>query len=335
MGAVGLHLVVNGNYAIVVKTEEKQMSAIITSLSNLIKMLADLFRFPSLFPALFFVGLNQLFIVPHFRFLRLVNELTSRDLTDQVFVGGVLAILLGYTINAIEVPVTRLYEGYPWRYSWLGQFLTGWQLGCRKEQTEALSQKNSYSLPDDARVLPTALGNVIASFEAYPENRYRMNGIIFWPRLFPILVKHEFAPYIAEHRSTLDFLLNTSLLMGVFGAECILLRILFLPNINGILPLMSLIAAFVFYQAAISSACAWGEMFCTAFDLYRYQLAKALGLEPAKTFNDERCMWNNLSEFWKGSKSAKPHELAYQDNAWPIDLLEYKKSISQSKEDKK
>ena len=85
------------------------MGNIINTLATLIKMLADLFKFPSLAPAMLFVALNQLFILPHFQSLSLVYEFCERDLSDQVLVGFVIAVFLGYFINAIEVISKQLY----------------------------------------------------------------------------------------------------------------------------------------------------------------------------------------------------------------------------------
>ncbi|MBN1886477.1 MAG: hypothetical protein JW850_00740 [Thermoflexales bacterium] len=293
------------------------MNAIVTSLSELVKMLVDAFRLPALFPALLFVMLNQFFILPSFRFLPIVNEIAGRDLQDQAFISGALAILLSYIISAIEVPIIRLYEGHVWKDSWWGQFLTGWHLERRNQLQEQHDSDLDDSFPTPAWVLPTQLGNVIAAFEAYPRRRYCMDGVLFWPRMLPILDKHEFTSYITGYRSTLDFLLNASFLIGIFGIECLFVRILFESNLSWWLPLLSLIAAFVFYRAAISSACDWGEMFRAAFDLFRYQLAEALGLQPVKSFEEECVTWHELTRFWMLQPEPTFSDFAYKGD-WPI-----------------
>jgi len=65
-------------------------AGLFNSIKTCIKMLADLFRFPSLFPAMLFVALNQLFILPHFEFISLVQQFRERALSDQV-IGGIVA----------------------------------------------------------------------------------------------------------------------------------------------------------------------------------------------------------------------------------------------------
>lgn len=282
-------------------------------------MLADSLKLPTLFPALIFVGLNNLFIAPHLRYQPLIKDLVNRDLKDQALLIVILSIMLGYIINAIEVPIIRFYEGYPWRYSWLGRFLTACQLSRRAELERKSPSDLDYAFPSEEDVLPTKLGNVIAAFEAYPGRKYRMDGVTFWPRLFPILVKNEFATYIAEHRTTLDFLLNTSFLLGIFGLECILLRIFFFSTIEWALPLVSLVLAFVFYRAAISSAYNWGEMFRTGFDLFRYHLAGALGIKPVDSFDGEYVSWDSLTRFFLHPQ-ARFDGFAYSKKAWPVDI---------------
>jgi hypothetical protein len=327
------------------------MNTIIASLSELIKMLTDAFRLSAMFPALVFILLNHLFIVSQFKHLPLFNELVGRDLKDQALIAGALALLLGYTLNAIEVPVVRFYEGYPWKDSWWGRFLIGWQQGrikwlkdkkqgFERELVDKLNFLSSSScethksldvkikkcrselgtFPQDlVRVLPTRLGNVIAAFEAYPWQTYRMDGVTFWPRMLPILAKEGFAPYVTQSRATTDFLLNISLLMGIFGLECILLRIFFLPDIGWWLPLTGFIVALLFYKSAIVSTYNWAAMFRTAFDLYRYQLADALGLKPVDSFEKEQRLWSELTGFWQ-KQQATFEGFNHTSQTWPVSI---------------
>jgi hypothetical protein len=69
------------------------MSAILSSLSELVKYIADLFRLSTVFPAFIFVLLNQIFVVPYFKNLPLFSGLASLELKDQALIGAALAIL--------------------------------------------------------------------------------------------------------------------------------------------------------------------------------------------------------------------------------------------------
>jgi len=321
------------------------MNAIITSVSELINLLTDLFRLSALFPALFFVLLNRFFVAPHFQHAPLVNGIIGNDLKDQALIAGASAILLGYTLNAIEVQIVRFFEGYPWRESWPGRFLTGWQLGRMDElratksslqrQYDYVSTLEAANLQLQAKigvceaeldkdfpeepewVLPTKLGNVIAAFEAYPR-KYGIDGIVLWTRILPILDQEGFSPYVTEARSTTDFLLNTSLLVAVFGIECVSLRILFLPDISWVLVLGAFAIAVLFYGAAIASAYSWGVIFCTAFDLFRYHLAGALGLKPVTSLKLEQKMWRDLTKFLSSRQQAEFKHFHHTQEAWPV-----------------
>ena len=62
----------------------------------------------------------------------------------------------------------------------------------------------------------------------------------------------------------------------------------------------SLSAAFLFYHwGAVNCARNWGETVRTAFDLYRYDLAKRLALEPFGDMLEEHIRWEAFSSFIK------------------------------------
>lgn len=334
------------------------MNTVVNSLSELIKTLTDSFRFSAIFPSLFFMLLNWVFIVPQLTPLFPTKDILEQDLWGQAAIISILSVLLGYTINAMEVPIIRVYEGYPWQDSALGNLLINWQqnrLHWLENKIEALEKRreNCYELsehaplasydeeikslntrilkyrseydefpPNKSRILPTELGNIIASFEAYPGACYGMDGVTFWPRLYPILAKEGFLPYVASTRSTTGFLLNTSLLMIAFGIECLLLRILLLPNINWLLPFGAFIVAWVFYITSVSSARDWGATFQTAFDLFRYHLAHALGLKPTESFIQEKLLWVRMTRFWQGNESFYDFNHSLTD--WPVTVSKEK-----------
>jgi hypothetical protein len=323
------------------------MNTIVSSLSELIKTLIDSFRFSGIFPSLFFLLLNRLFVFRYFEHLSPFREVSSQGVWDQALIISLLALLIGYTVNAIEVPIVRLYEGYPWQDSRLGRCFTEWQRGHLdwlereiKQLSRELTRHYHSSLesvevdeldtkikrykaqvvsgfpPNPARMLPTGLGNVIAAFEAYPGKRYGMDGVTSWPRLLPILAEAGFLPYVTQARSTVDFLLNTSFLMVAFGFECISLRILFVSDVSWVLPVGAFTVAGVFYMAAITSAYNWAAVFQAAFDLFRYHLARALGLKVMSSIEQEQIQWSNLTKFWQ--RAEEFDGFAHSKEDWPV-----------------
>jgi len=54
----------------------------------------------------------------------------------------------------------------------------------------------------------------------------------------------------------------------------------------------------LFYETAIQSAVEYGVLIRTAFDLYRYQLLKALDLPVPTSPTRERALWPKLTGWW-------------------------------------
>jgi hypothetical protein len=59
--------------------------------------------------------------------------------------------------------------------------------------------------------------------------------------------------------------------------------------------LVALVLSWVFAELARAASVEWGEYIKSAFDLYRGELAKQLGLASDATLASEREMWKGLS----------------------------------------
>ncbi len=252
-----------------------------------------------------------------------------KSLDRQWFLFAFTFLIL-YNLN---VPIIRLYEGYPWRNSRLGQWLTKRQeANLQRHQTafvrlralrETLkaSDKNHSSLPDvrtqlniaarlkfneypeTHKVLPTRLGNMIRSFEDYPWRQYHMASVTLWSRIIGVAPK-EYVAMADDAKTSLDFFLNCSFLSAVFVVWLLTTGFIFhVPFVSTRAFWLWLVelAFFTFlliwcYQAAIVSAAAWGEQVKGVFDLYRFDLLRSLGYKdvPA-TREEERQLWESIS----------------------------------------
>jgi len=75
-----------------------------------------------------------------------------------------------------------------------------------------VSRRLNSELPSDTSLLlPTRLGNVIRSFEEYPDRQYGIGAITLWPRLIAKIDK-EYAAMMDDSKTSFDFMLNISLL---------------------------------------------------------------------------------------------------------------------------
>lgn len=288
------------------------------------------------FPIVVFMVLSILFVVPIFPPEWLVlNPIRALSTEWKVILTSFLAILLTGVLYNLNVPIIRFYEGYPWAKSFLGKRRithyktefdtlnarwTGLRtllLGMDKadprrdpietKRTE-LGEILSLQFPGDGDVLPTRLGNVIASFEYYPNQHYGIDGVEMWPRLLGKIDK-DYASVIDDSKTSFDFMINSSLLFAIL-ALCILVGKLLFPT--GLIPiwmwgtsdpwlwilkvLVFASLAYFFYRESIGRASAWGEVVKGAFDLYRWGLLEQLGYKQAPTTKkEEEALWDGIS----------------------------------------
>jgi flagella basal body P-ring formation protein FlgA len=171
-----------------------------------------------------------------------------------------------------------------------------------------------YPFPDEpGEVLPTQLGNVLRNAERYPLQRYDMDGVLFWPRLYAAMPA-GFAEKLDDARSTLDFMVVMSTLGALFAVAAgaiVLLRggswWVFLACLLG-----GLLVAWLAYGSAVTAAVAYGQLVKSAFDLYRDDLREALGFVKAESLAEDRALWNAA------------FQLIYQGEAGNLDALAFK-----------
>jgi hypothetical protein len=127
-----------------------------------------------------------------------------------------------------------------------------------------------------ADVLPTRLGNILLAGEMYSTDRYGIDCIIFWPRLWPLLPE-QFQRDYEEFLITYEFPLVVSFLAAVTGL------ILGAVTVASRQPTSVFLAVFLggfslaygAYRFSLASAEELAEQQRTAFDLYRDRLLEA------------------------------------------------------------
>lgn len=148
-------------------------------------------------------------------------------------------------------------------------------------------------------VLPTRLGNIIRAFERYPQVVYNIEPITIWIRLQPV-IPDSYRGFLDDAKTMLDFFVNLwagAIFVAIFTAglsaygsatgapwaadQCAVVLVV----------IAAILAAFVAAKLAQGPAAQWGELVKGAFDLYRAELAKQLGLEVPRSIEHERRMW--------------------------------------------
>ena len=259
-----------------------------------------------------------------------VSRLFEAKIAD-VAVSVLLLWLGAVCLLALNRPILRLMEGYGSfnplrplrvitvrRYTRLSSRAAALQkamdqatkAGSRLTEIERAERSmitrvlaNDY--PDQEQyVLPTSFGNVMRAYEVYPRVVYGLEGIQSWNRLVAVL-PDGFRTQIEDAKSQTDFWVNmrvVSILLLVIYA------VLAWPqsHIASFWPLIRVkhlwMAEVTTAVAVISIPCAtsmareWGGLVMSAFDLYRSDLAKTLGLDLPRSIEHERQMWTAFSQ---------------------------------------
>lgn len=288
------------------------MGLSVTTLKDILKSLLQSLQFATLFPSTVFVLVVAFVILPAV-WTTLSGTPWQPQAIDVAVASGAATILLSYTLYAFNNTLIRTVEGYTWQsHPWFRD----WALDCiasekRRHKQLALNpdgdQLRALQFPrDDSDFLPTALGNVCASFEAY-SSRYGIDAVVVWPRLLPFLKSRNYTEAVSQQKFIVDFMLNMLVVTVILGPILILMSALggyTLVTALGILALFAI--ARLFYLGMINSAIEWGMTVRTAFDLYRQDLWDALQFEPETDYVVEQKRWRELSGFLSGIEVTGP-----------------------------
>lgn len=288
----------------------------------------------TLLPVVVFLILGAIFVVPLYPYewypLKRLIALDSETVVAFTFLVVVLSGLL-YSFNTT---IRNFYEGYRWHKTLVGQWrirqyqkelrdartfmartvelrnemqrrdpekYAAWISRLENERTTVGARVNTAFPSESNLVLPTRLGNVLRSFEKYAFRQYKM-GEILWPRLRAKLDK-EFAAALDEAKTPLDFVINISFLSGVLSFTIFVIGLWYPIAIasrrTAIWWVMEIFGfAFLSYFAytlAVNQSTEWGNMFRSAFDLYRWDLLKQLGYQHTPVnINEERALWGGI-----------------------------------------
>ena len=203
----------------------------------------------------------------------------------------------------------RVGEGYwPSRSSRLYR----WRQGKHRQRQAAMSDPevfarrySDYPLRND-RVLPTRLGNILRAAEDHAVERYEINAIIVWPRLY-VLLPDAFVAAIAASKTPLD-------LMSVIGAMASAFAVVGTIVSAFLLPWYAIVACFggsvlvmwLAYQGAVQAARPYAQLIRAAFDVHRGLLLDATGLSRPQSYGDERRQWEQISHLWYQGAPAGP-----------------------------
>jgi hypothetical protein len=257
----------------------------------------------------FTVGLVGVLVGP----LAALGWWTGRSGTEQVLLGvGVLLVItvLAYVLEALTIPIVRLYEGY-----WPKGLLTNWactRQKARKAKSDDSACYHNYPLDSDL-MKPTRLGNVLVASEDYPHQLYQLDAVLWWPRLAALLPE-TFRTQVDMALTPMLAMLNLSMMFTLlaFGGGIAVLLTNRLWWLLGVVFLGGLLLARVCYLVAVNQAVDYGESVRVAFDLYRYDIFKQMHIPLPENLFKERLLWDLLNK-WLFSY-ARPWEIGAVTN---------------------
>lgn len=220
-----------------------------------------------------------------------------------VYAVAFLAAALLVASLVANLPLIRFYEGY-WG-SPVGRGLARLGSAHHRGVLDRLGRRGDhqtverrYPLPSCLdEVQPTTLGNVLRNSEVYARDRYGIDAVVAWPRLFLVMPDHARAS-VGAVRGELELLVNVATFAWLYA---------FIAGIHEVvvdgprwrfllLFLGPLLAAWFMYLGAVTVAVAYGSQIKAIFDTYRKELLEKIGAEDDTA--DERDQWYRITQFW-------------------------------------
>jgi hypothetical protein len=190
----------------------------------------------------------------------------------------IVAILLGWVVTICDMQIYMIFEGRRFWPKTLKRFFLKKEqkridriLGrIRKydstsnEYIEAYADLRTFPIDESGNykvIYPSRLGNLIMSYENYPDSRYGMDGIFYWNRIWLKLDK-DTREYLDSSQAMADSTLYVSFTLFINGLIWIGYA---LASVFGVLPTKY----FPSMPALWSLSCIW---FLFAYGIYRLSL---------------------------------------------------------------
>jgi hypothetical protein len=249
------------------------------------------------------------------------GAITSWNAADTVVktllvIGWVALIFLVANVVANGVLwIIRLFEGYVAPASWFAGLARQRQLQLASDLLTTKPDEFQRRFPPYPRkleagdVAPTTLGNLLLSAEAYSMDRYGVDSVRMWPRLYHV-IPEALRTSMADARASMEFLLVVALFAGLYAAIGSMTIAVgagpvpwFVGSLGG-----GLVIAVAAYYAALAPAAIYGDHIRAAYDLHRLELLEELRLPQPATLAEERRLWKTAVSLLDGGRE---HALRY------------------------
>src|ERR1700730_855548 len=173
-----------------------------------------------------------------------------------------------------------------------------------------------YPLDGDS-VLPTRLGNILKAAEDHALNRYKINSVVVWPRLYVVL-PDQIVSAIAAAKAPLDLMAIIGALGAVFTFAGTIVALILLPWWAPLACLAGgLLVTWFAYMGAVQAGRPYAQLIRAAFDVHRSLLLDAAGLTRPTSYAAERPQWKQVSPLSPPGTPAGPlHSCATRHPRW-------------------
>jgi hypothetical protein len=168
----------------------------------------------------------------------------------------------------------------------------------REEREEYVHlDKEFMSLPNLDQRMPTQLGNILRAAEQRPHDKYGLDVIVCWPRLWLMLPDTIKAELTEAHNN-----LNDAAQIWIWGFPFFIWTIWAWWAIP-----VALLLMFIAYYWIIQTADIYGQLLESSFDLYRSLLYKSLRWPLPNNPMEEYKQGQQLTAYlWRGSEQTTP-----------------------------
>lgn len=266
-------------------------------------------------PSLIAISVCSFFLIPQWeQEADFAAELGDMSWAERATILGGSALILGVILNAWQIPLYRLLEGYTWppplrrlrskahqekRRRTKARFDAAADRKDEGAMSTELERYRRYPYEDDT-VMPTALGNMIRAAEYYGYERYKLDVVNLW---YHVLDAASDTLREAEERAraSMDFQVVSAYLsvaIAVAATATLYGTQADLPDL-WLLIALPLLLSIMFYRGAVKSAGEWRTCVVAVVDLSRATLAAKLDLAIPKSLEVERSMWRVVGHVTK------------------------------------
>jgi hypothetical protein len=251
------------------------------------------------------------------RALAVLDNLTVRQVV-ALFLG---LLILSVATHPLQNPLIQLIEGYwqglPWgpamtkrcterfrqELSWVRAELRrkrgeedDWDQAAMQANADARYRQRWLPLLEED-LLPTALGNTLATGEVRAGRRYKLETDVLLPRLAPLLSPGSLAE-LRDRRNQMDAAVRLCVAAGLATAISVCLLLRYGPWL--FLALATYVLCWACYRAAVAAARGFCDSLAAAVDLHHLQLYDALQLERPADLAAELTRNEVLTDLFRG-----------------------------------